>query len=69
MLQGVTMLQVEAMPIIGLEKSSGLKPTGYSIARAGARSGPSTRMLENGRGGDPLPEADGREVADNVLFI
>ena len=28
MLHGVTMLQVEAMPIIGLEKSSGLKPTG-----------------------------------------
>src|SRR5260370_24796080 len=28
MLHGVTMLQAEAMPIRGLEKSSGLKPTG-----------------------------------------
>src|SRR5436190_24066745 len=46
MLQGVTMLQHEAMPISGLEKSSGLNPTGYSIARLGARSGPSSTMLE-----------------------
>ncbi len=28
MLQGVTMLQVEAMPTIGLEKSSRVNPTG-----------------------------------------
>jgi len=28
MLHGVTMPQVEAMPMMGLEKSSGLKPTG-----------------------------------------
>ena len=28
MLQGVTLLQVEAMPICGFLKSSGLKPTG-----------------------------------------
>jgi hypothetical protein len=27
-LHGVTMLQVEAIPMIGLEKSSGLNPTG-----------------------------------------
>jgi hypothetical protein len=46
MLQGVTMLQVEATPIIGFEKSSRLNPTGYSIARLGARSGPSNKMLE-----------------------
>src|SRR6185312_13807060 len=46
MLHGVTLLQVEAMPMMGLEKSSGLKPTGYSMARAAARSGPSTRTLE-----------------------
>ena len=46
MLQGVTWLQVEAMPMSGFRKSSGLKPTGYSIARAAARSGPSKTMLE-----------------------
>jgi hypothetical protein len=49
MLQGVTIPHVDAMPMMGLEKSSGVKPTGYSMARLGARSGPSTRMLENGR--------------------
>ena len=34
MLQGVTMLQVEAMPTCGLEKSSSLKPTARSMAPA-----------------------------------
>ena len=35
----------------GFLKSSALKPTGYSMARAAARSSPSNRMLENGRNG------------------
>ena len=42
MLHGVTMLQVEAMPICGFLKSSLLKPTACSMARLGARSMPST---------------------------
>ena len=42
MLQGVTMLHVEAIPIWGFLKSSGLKPTAYNMARLGARSMPST---------------------------
>ena len=36
MLHGVTMLQVDAMPICGLLKSSSLKPTARNIARLGA---------------------------------
>ena len=36
MLHGVTMLQVDAMPTCGFAKSSSLKPTARSIARAGA---------------------------------
>jgi hypothetical protein len=46
MLQGVTMLQVEATPTMGLPKSSSLKPTARSIERFGDRSGPSTTMEE-----------------------
>ena len=46
MLQGVTMLQVEAMPICGFLKSSLLKPTACSMARLGARSMPSTTKDE-----------------------
>jgi hypothetical protein len=53
-LHGVTMLQVDATPTIGFEKSSGLNPTGYNIARLGALSGPSNTMLECGLN-DPLP--------------
>jgi hypothetical protein len=49
MLHGVTMLQVEATPICGLEKSLSLYPTGYSIARLGARLRPSRTIEENGR--------------------
>src|ERR1700761_3713032 len=49
MLHGVTLLQVEATPMIGFLKSASVNPTGYNIARAAARSGPSTSKLENGR--------------------
>ena len=45
-LQGVTMLQVEAIPICGFLKSSFLKPTACNIARLGARSIPSTTKEE-----------------------
>ena len=34
-------IQVVATPTIGLARSSSVKPTPFSIARAGARSGPS----------------------------
>jgi hypothetical protein len=46
MLQGVTMLQVEAMPICGRLKSSSEKPTARNIARLGARSSLSTTTRE-----------------------
>jgi hypothetical protein len=42
MLQGVTMLQVEAIPICGLEKSLSSNPTARNIALEGACSTPST---------------------------
>ena len=48
-LHGVTWLQVEQMPICGLAKSSRVKPTACSIARPGARSGPSRTFEECGR--------------------
>jgi hypothetical protein len=46
MLQGVTMLQVEAIPIWGRAKSASLNPTARSIARFGDRSAPSTTSRE-----------------------
>ncbi|MNE93707.1 hypothetical protein D3C80_1915910 [compost metagenome] len=46
MLQGVTMAQVEAMPICGFLKSSSVKPTARSMARAGAASTPSMTWEE-----------------------
>jgi hypothetical protein len=48
-LQGVTMLQVEAIPICGLEKSLRLKPTACNMARLAARSTPSTIFEEYNR--------------------
>jgi hypothetical protein len=52
MLQGVTMLQVEATPTIDFLKSSFENPTGWSMARLGARSGPSSMGPENWRWAD-----------------
>ena len=49
MLHGVTMLQVEATPTMDFLKSSFENPTGCSIARLGARSGPSSIGPENWR--------------------
>src|SRR5205085_3486137 len=49
MLHGVTMLQVEAMPIWDFLKSSLEKPTACSIARLAARSAPSTIAEEYAR--------------------
>ena len=46
MLHGVTMLQVEAIPICGRLKSSSSKPTARSIARLGACASPSTTTRE-----------------------
>src|SRR5690606_6787295 len=46
MLHGVTLLQVEAMPICGFLKSSSVKPTARSIARPGALLMPSTTSAE-----------------------
>ena len=48
-LQGVTMLHVDAIPICGFLKSAFVKPTACSIARLGARSIPSTTKEENAR--------------------
>src|SRR5215213_9671285 len=47
MLQGVTMLHSDAMPMMGFLKSSSVNPTGRSIDRAPARLGPSLTMEEN----------------------
>jgi len=46
MLQGVTIDHVEATPTTGFLKSASVKPTARSMARLGARSGPSTTMAE-----------------------
>lgn len=43
-LQGVTMLQVEAIPTCGFLKSASLNPTARNMARLGACSTPSTTM-------------------------
>jgi len=43
---GVTLAQVEAMPICGFLKSASVKPTARSMARAGAASMPSTTREE-----------------------
>jgi len=45
-LQGVIMLQVEAIPICGRAKSSSAKPTARNIARLGACPTPSTTTRE-----------------------
>jgi hypothetical protein len=49
MLHGVTWLQAEQTPICVLAKSSREKPTACSMARPGARDGPSSTTEENGR--------------------
>ena len=46
MLQGVTMLQVDAIPTWGFLKSASSNPTARSIERLGARSTPSTTNEE-----------------------
>ncbi len=46
MLQGVTWLHVEQTPICDLLKSARVKPTACSIARPGAREGPSSTSEE-----------------------
>ena len=40
-LHGIVSIQVVATPMIGRARSSSVKPVPFSIARAGARSGPS----------------------------
>ncbi len=49
MLQGVRLLQVEAMPTCGFSKSASTKPTARSIARPGVCLTPSTTRRENFR--------------------
>ena len=39
-LQGMVSIQVLAMPMMGLRRSSSVKPIALSMARAGARPGP-----------------------------
>ena len=46
MLQGVRLLQVEAMPTWARLKSEASKPTAWSMARAAAFSTPSTTLAE-----------------------
>jgi hypothetical protein len=45
-LQGIVSIHVVATPTSGLSRSSSVKPTALSIARAGARSGPSVSCAE-----------------------
>jgi hypothetical protein len=58
-LHGVTMLQVDAIPICGFEKSASVKPTARNMARPGACSTPSTTIREyrRGSGGPDCPAA------------
>ena len=42
-LHGIVSIHVVATPMIGLARSSSVKPIAFSIARAAARSGPSVR--------------------------
>ena len=45
-LQGIVSIQVVATPTIGFARSSSVKPTALSMARAAARSGPSVSAAE-----------------------
>ena len=45
-LQGIVSIHDVATPMIGRARSSSVKPIALSIARAGARSGPSVRRAE-----------------------
>src|SRR4051794_11872371 len=45
-LQGIVSIHVEATPMIGLARSSVVKPMPFKYARAGARAGPSVRARE-----------------------
>src|SRR5882672_5514035 len=54
MLQGVRLLQVEAMPTWGLRKSSSTKPTARNMARLGDCLMPSTTRREYARGSGVL---------------
>ena len=50
-LHGIVSIQVVATPTSGLARSSSVKPTAFSIARAGARSTPSVRARAAALGG------------------
>lgn len=63
MLQGVTMLQVEAIPTWFFLKSSRVKPTAWSIARLAARSIPSTTSDDQ-----RLCREAGADGADGAVF-
>src|SRR5678816_3823434 len=43
-LQGMTSIQVLATPMMGRDKSSSVNPMAFNIARAGARSGPTSKL-------------------------
>ncbi len=63
MLQGVTMLQVEATPTSGLAKSASAKPTARSMERLGARSAPSSKVEEYLRRESGEEAIDGRAIS------
>src|SRR6266508_2834826 len=56
-MHGVTSFHEEATPTCGFPKSSSENPTARSIARAGARSGPSVTSQLRGRFRSPRPRA------------